>query len=271
MPGLDPALVGAQEPASEEREGTVNSRKELGGLLGVAADRPGSVSVAVIGELAVVAPTIGLDHRALVDVRLHEVGQGSAREVLGQPQAQATRSLAHDLHRRHHSRLAKSLAASHAILRTADRRFVYLDLSSQTLSPRPDHRAPKLVQPRPRRLVAPQAQLPLEALRRDPRVLAGHQEHRLEPQPQRPSGPMEDSARGHRGLVPAAGAFEETTPGQPPRPTLATPWTAKPVRPPLPDQIRVARLLGREAFLQLDRRFRKVPPTPSPQPLGRSL
>ena len=49
------------------------------------------MAIAVLKEIAVTAPPVGLDQAALADVRSHEVGQGLTREVLDQTHADPSR------------------------------------------------------------------------------------------------------------------------------------------------------------------------------------
>ena len=42
---LHSSLMGPEQPALEEREGAVHSRKVLGGLLGVTTNRPGAMAI----------------------------------------------------------------------------------------------------------------------------------------------------------------------------------------------------------------------------------
>jgi hypothetical protein len=68
-----------------------------------------------------------------------------------------------DLHCHRHESLGFHLPAAAPGMHAADVRFIYLDATSQPIPSGTDHRAPQLVQPRPRRLVAAEPQFPLQA------------------------------------------------------------------------------------------------------------
>ena len=71
--------------------------------------------------------------------------------------------------------------AVHSTLDTPDVRLVDLHPAAQALAGRSDHRQTKPVQHRPRRLVGPKPQRPLQPERRDTLLLAGHQPRRRKP------------------------------------------------------------------------------------------
>ena len=79
-------------------------------------------------------------------------------------------------------------------------RLVNLDLASEPISARSHHRPAKLVQPSPGRLVAAQAEYPLQAKGADALLLVGHVSGGGEPGPERTPRVLEDRPRGDRGL-----------------------------------------------------------------------
>src|SRR5271169_80751 len=91
-------------------------------------------------------------------------------------------------------------------------------------------------------------------------MLARHQEHRLEPQPQWPLCPVKHRARGDRGLMATGLTFKKTTPGQGPGLSFFATRATKPLGPSLPHQVGVAGVLRTKALLKLDRRPRKIRP-----------
>ena len=127
--------------------------------------------------------------------------------------------------------------------------LVHLDVARQPVPARPNHRSAELVQPRPRRLVAPQAQGSLQPQGAHPTLLVGDPPHRPKPRRQRGSGVLKNRPRRHRGLVGAARALPPPLPDAP-RLGPVTPRAPKSLRPPELFQIRPTRLLGRESALE---------------------
>ena len=154
-------------------------------------------------------------------------------------------------------RLRGRLPPVHGALDTPDVRLIDLDPSAQTLAGRADHRQAKPVQHRPRRLVGPEPQRPLQPERGDSLLLAGHQPRRREPRRQRRARAVENRSRRHRGLTPTHGALP-TTAAQSPAGTTDAAWTAEPVRPAQPLQIVDARVIVWEPRQQLAVRARIV-------------
>ena len=113
------------------------------------------------------------------------------------------------------------------------------------------------VQHRPRRLVGPQPQRPLDAQRRDAVLLAGHLPRCCEPQPQRRASAVEDRPGRDRRLTPADRTLP-TTAAQPPTSPTHAPRTTEPVRPAQPLKVVQARSLVREPRQQLRVRARVI-------------
>ena len=84
--------------------------------------------------------------------------------------------------------------APRAGLRCTPMGLVHLDVARQPVPARPNHRSAELVQPRPRRLVAPQAQGSLQPQGAHPTLLVGDPPHRPKPRRQRGSGGPEESS-----------------------------------------------------------------------------
>ena len=106
------------------------------------------------------------------------------------------------------------------------------------------------MQHRPRRLVGPQPQRPLDAQRGHAVLLAGHLPRRREPQPQRRASAVEDRPRRDRHLTPANRALP-TTAAQPPRSPADAPRATEPVRPTQPLEVVPAGSLVRKPRQQL--------------------
>jgi len=89
---------------------------------------------------------------------------------------------------------APALAGFHA----AYERFIDLDHPVEQVPSETNHRPAQLVQPRPRGLIAAQAEHALQTERADALLLVDHVPHRREPALKRRSRPGEDRAGGHR-------------------------------------------------------------------------
>src|SRR5664279_4746059 len=113
-----------------------------------------------------------------------------------------------------------------------------------------DHGASEFVQPRPRGLVRPKSQHPLQAQRGHAVLLRGDEPDRGEPRRQRGADPMEDRPCGHRGL-PATGRAHPSGLRRLPGLRRAARRTEETVRPPQPGQVLQAGEIVREPRLEL--------------------
>jgi hypothetical protein len=141
-------------------------------------------------------------------------------------------------------------------LRPADaphKGLVDLHPARQPIAVRPNHRAPQLVQPRPRGLLAAQAQHLLQRQGAGTGLRAGDGPHRAKPCRQRGSCVLKDRARRPRRLAAALGTLPQDCAHRPGC-RCAAPRAAQAVRPPHLDEIGTTRLLGREARLELGER-----------------
>ena len=146
-------------------------------------------------------------------------------------------------------RLFLGLASAHALFDAADKRLVDLDHPGQSVAARTDHRSPQRVQPRPRGLVAPQAEHLLQADRARARLLALATHHiARNPRQQRRPRVLEDRPGRHRRLATAGGALKEWSKG--PRLGAAALRASETVGPAQLHQVRATRLRCRETVLE---------------------
>jgi len=121
-----------------------------------------------------------------------------------------------------------------------------------------DHRAPELVQHRPRGLMAADPELALQLLGRDPRMKRRDQVRGPEPRPQRQPRPVHHGARGHRRLPPAGSANPQVPARLGTAIPAAAPGAGEPLRPARREQVGATRLLGAKPLLELQDRQRKA-------------
>ena len=155
-----------------------------------------------------------------------------------------------DLNRDRDDRLGVGLPAEHPALNPTQICLIDLDVARQPLPAGTHHRRPVAVQHRPRRLVGPQPQRPLNPQRRHSVLLAGHLPPGREPQPQRRPRPVEDRPGRNRHLTPADRTLP-TTAAQPPRSPAHAPRAPEPVRPAQPLKVVPTRSLVRKPRQQL--------------------
>src|SRR5260370_16036311 len=89
--------------------------------------------------------------------------------------------------------------------------FVYLDSTCQQVAPRSYHRAAQFMQPRPRRLIALQAEHSLQPQRAGTVLLSRHPPHGTKPNWQRGPRVLEDSSGCHPSLPSTSRPLERHT------------------------------------------------------------
>ncbi len=153
-------------------------------------------------------------------------------------------------------------------LSAADPRLVDLDLTGQPGPVGVDHRPAQLVEQGPGRLVAGQPEEALELKGRDAGRVRGHEEGRREPRRERQMAPVEDGPGGGRGLMPARPTLPQPAVGQEVDAVRAAPGAAEAVRPAGLDEVAPARLVVREAPVELREGARIVAGVASAHPAG---
>ncbi len=145
--------------------------------------------------------------------------------------------------------------------RNPHKRLIDLHRTRQQLAIGAHHRPTQLVQPRPRRLIRPQAQHVVQILRRGPVLLRGHQPDRGKPRAQRRARAVKDRPSRHRGLTPTADALPVLGAGLP-RPIAATHRAPETLWPPQTRQIRRTRHIVGETTPETPDRSADNPPRP---------
>src|SRR5262249_57144960 len=109
--------------------------------------------------------------------------------------------------------------------------LVGLDPAAQPILGAVPEAGAHLVEQRPCGLVAGDPAIALKLERRDPLLVARHEEDRKEPDPQRDSGLVEDPSRGHGSLIATAPALLQTPPGDRVALAVRAARAPKPFRP----------------------------------------
>jgi hypothetical protein len=117
-----------------------------------------------------------------------------------------------------------------ARLFTPNIRFVNLDSTRQSISARTHHRVPQSMQPRPRRMIAPETQEPLQPQCADTVLLISHVPHRPEPRTKWLSGVFKNRPGRNRYLKVALTTPVQSPLGFPilPMPTARAPKSIRP-------------------------------------------
>src|SRR5487761_1175149 len=231
------------------RNDQMNTRQQFRGGLLVAFQIRDLASKAVALQGRVSQPSIGMDdapqHNGVPD-KGHEAFRRGIRNLAHTNPADPLPIL---LYRNNHKSFLQVEPPRQSFLGAADVAFVYFDPAVEQVSPRPDHGAAQLVQPGPGRLIALQAQHPLQSQRAGAILLRCHPPHGAEPHRQGSSRVLENRPRRHRSLRAAGRAFPQHASD---RPCLAATAlrTAKAFRPTQLCQILSTRCFGREACFQ---------------------
>src|SRR6266508_6639350 len=279
---IDAALVGSEQPALEQRGDAVAGGQLAVRGLAVArlVEADLLVPVAGGGEAVVAVPAVGLKDRlaepvvfvgeAGGDVPLYEPGQrvgADVRDPFESCAAKAHRLVLFDRDR--DDRLVRLTAPLRASAGPADVALVELDHAVEQAARRA-HRAPQLVQHRPRRLIRAEPEPTLQIERADTALLAGYEPDGAQPHPERHPAIGKQRARTERHLGPARRAAPPLRPrrDQPTTPPAA-PRAHKPLRPAQPLKVsRAARLVHKPA-LELTPLTRVLDPGPRATHNGR--
>lgn len=202
--------------------------------------------VAVLGQVVVAIPTIGVDGRSGLDGLADERREARRRDVGNVLDADPPEALrfAH-LHGDGHNGLLVRLASMSPFFLAAHVALVDLHDSRQAIAARPNHRTAELVEPRPGGLIAVNTEHPLEGQGVGSVLVAGDLPGGDEPQLERLTGSLED--RSGRDVCSAPALGIEGSPRRAPwLPSVAARRADKAVRPAQPLQEAFAGVFVRE-------------------------
>ncbi len=163
MPVLNAALVSAEQPPLEKRGDNMDTGHDLVSRIGAAVDDGDLVLVAGRRQSRVAAPSVGVNLRSRRHGALDEGKQTVRGHVFDAPKADPANAATILFGRHRDNGLGLGFPTPFAFFRAADIGFVHLDGAREAIPARPDHRSPQLVEPGPGRLVAAQAEHPLQA------------------------------------------------------------------------------------------------------------
>src|SRR5271170_3942823 len=144
--------------------------------------------------------------------------------------------------------------SSESSLLAANPRIINLYLATKGFAGRIHHRPTKFVKHHPHRLVAGEAEMPLQKQGRYSTFVSGHQICRPEPRGEGNLCPMKDGPGCQRNLVPALGALTAPLLHQFIGSLMTAARTDEPIWPSASSQILLAGILGTEVGLKLAKR-----------------
>lgn len=244
----DSAVVGPEPPSLQKRGDSVNSRHGHMGGQATCSQTLGTVLVSRTGEGNVPGPSVRVDDSALDHGSLDKRNEALRRSVLDTCHADTASTSTSNFGRDGYED-AICATSSDFLALTAQKGLIDLYGTAQPLSTWAHHGPTEFVQPRPGRFVAPEAQDSLQAKGANAVLLVGEIPDRLEPDPERFAGPLEERPRRARCLTLALGAANE--------PTLRFPSSQAPasralesIWPSDPTQERIAGRLRREPLIE---------------------
>jgi len=197
------------------------------------------------------SPTVGVDRASRVDGLLDEALQTGGGAIRHSAQTNSSKALSVFFCGDSDQGFALRITALGPGRRAADESFVHFDGSLQALASRANHAPAQLVEPTPRRLIAPQSKDSLHTQGAGSGLLARHQPSGPKPNLQRQVSSLEDGARSHGGLPAAILAGPAMPQIQPAHRSLAK-RTNKATGPTQMGQVLTARILSSKPPLQFE-------------------
>src|SRR5271169_2136254 len=186
----------------------MHTRQQLRGGFLLSTQKREPMNVAAPLQWLISQPPVGVDHASGFNRLLHEGNQAVGRSVRNAPHPNPPNPFAVLLCRHHNQRLALGLPTTHTLFQPTQIGLVRLHASRESFPSGPYHSSPQFVQTHPSRLVASQAQNPLESQGADPILLTRHPPHRPEPNRQGRPGALKNRSRRYRNLMSAAGTLQ---------------------------------------------------------------
>src|SRR3990172_605283 len=203
------ALVGAQQPALQQRDNQVHLRQQLlPAVRPVCVQRTGRtdyrVTITSLRQSLISGQAISFDTTARLDEQLQCTHQRLAPGVAHTKQTNPAQTSPGMLHRRQNHALAFSATSTLAGTFSTPAGLINLHRAAQPLPAGAHHRPPQPMQPGPSGMIAAQPQHPLQPQRAGPVLLASHIPDGLEPHPQRIARVVEQGSGGHRHALATA-------------------------------------------------------------------
>ena len=250
----DGTLVGAEQPALQQRHDPMYPRQEMFAF-GAAALYPPVVGIALQSKIGSqpIGPNgtprlDGLSDKS-VETGLGQIGDTTQADA---PNARAIFFCCHE-----NQSLLVCQPADHPLFFAAPVSLVHLYCPVQSIPARPDHSPSQFVQQGPGRLVAAESQCSLQTQSTHSILLAGDMPNGPEPNGERQMTVLENRARCYRDLVTAIRAQPQAPAGRP-SPFSAAARTDETLEPPQGKQVLPTRLFVDEPFFQFQDRARIV-------------
>src|SRR5947207_8256181 len=252
----DRTLMRPEQPTFEQRDDPVPTRQLGDGQLSIASHQDSLMAIAIRFQPIVPMPAVREYDAGGFDRVLNEGSETGGGRVGNTAHPHPSNATPNRLRGHNNQRLGRRRPSLGAPDPT-DKTFVDLHLAGQPIPSRSDHRAPELVQPGPSGPIAAQAQDLLQSQGAGAGLGTAHTPHRAKPGRQRRRRILKHGAGGDRRLSSTPGALPEHGPNGP-RDGTAAAGATKPIGPSQLDQIRMTRLLGREACFELGDRSRVI-------------
>src|SRR5258706_1485634 len=181
--GAHGSLVGPHQPTLEQGSHLIDSWQQIISQLNGRANHP--VIVAQSLQTAVTPPIISLNSSPRLNGFTHRWLQAGSGSIINSCEANSANLSSISLSSDQNQCFASSPTPSLARVWCPDEGLIDFNGPSQTISTRPHHCSPQLMQPGPSRAVAAQAQHPLHAQCTRTRFLIGDIPDSLEPNSQR--------------------------------------------------------------------------------------
>jgi hypothetical protein len=245
-------LMSPQQPSFQKAGYAVAGRQQVLPDLGRAMNYRVPISLRL--QVIVPTPPIGFDFAARRHHRFQGRHQRWPRGIAPMSQTGPSDGIAwRKLDRQQHPSFPSGSPTPLARLFAAQITLLRFDDTFQAVPPRTNHRPAQLVQPSPRRLVAPQPQQPLDGQGARPVLLVRHLPPRAKPPRQRQAAALQDRSDRPRGRSSASSAKPPST-AHPPCLRATAGRAPESVRPSPLLQIKPACLFCRKLLLQLHQR-----------------
>jgi len=206
------ALVGAEQPSFQQRDHAMDARKQMLSLF-LLALYMAIMNVSFQPQIG--SPAVGPDRASRRNCRSNKPMQALAGRVRYRTQTNASDALSILFGGDDNQSLFFRSSSDCSGFLSAPVSLVHLDNAIQSVAARANHGPAQLMQHRPGRLVAAQAEYPLETQGAHAVLLAGDLPHGAKPDRQRYVTVLKDGPRSDRHLVSAMAAKPTCPPNRP--------------------------------------------------------
>lgn len=255
---LHTALKGSEQPPLEQSGDVMNARQDFVSLFVPSADGRHAMLVTCGGEARIAFLPVGVNGRARLYGLSKDGQQAFGGDILDAFPSNAPDRSTVFFRRDHDDGLVLDLATPLTLFRAANIGFIDFNLTGKSITTRSYHGPAQLVQPRPSRFVATQAQCALQTQGAHAILLAGDKPHREKPRAQRLAGVLEHSTGRQRRAAVASPASKHAARRHPRLPSNPTTLANESVRPAQAPDIVAALGLGPEPVVHFIERARVI-------------